>query len=71
MSTGKHYFIEQMDDHRYAVRAKGSTRASDILKTQAAAIRRVAELNPHDHPVVERVRSTSRGAKAKWRTSHA
>ncbi len=71
MATGKHYFVEQTADHRFAVRAKGSQRASDILNTQAAAIRRVAELNPHDHPGVERVRTTSTGTKAKWRTSRA
>jgi hypothetical protein len=41
MSTGKHYFVEQRDDGRYAVRAKGSRRASDILDTQHAAIDRV------------------------------
>jgi hypothetical protein len=69
MSTGKHYFVEQTDDGRYAVRAKGSTRASDILKTQGAAIERVAELNPHDHPDVERVRTTEKGGPDKWRSS--
>lgn len=41
MSTDKHYFIEQTDAGRYAVRAKGSERASDILDTQREAIGRV------------------------------
>jgi len=68
MSTGKHYFVEQMDDGRYAVRAKGSQRASDILDTQRAALNRVKELNPSDRPDVERVRITSAGHPDKWRS---
>jgi hypothetical protein len=50
MSTKKHYFVEQTDDLRYAVRAKGSKRATDILDTQREAIVRVDELNPNDPP---------------------
>lgn len=53
MSTGKHYFIEQTDDGRYAIRAKGSERASEILDTQRAAIDRVTQLNPNDRPDVD------------------
>jgi hypothetical protein len=68
MSTPKHYFVEQTDDGRYAVRAKGSQRASDILDTERAAIDRVHELNPNDHPDVERVRNTSGGHPDKWRS---
>ena len=67
MSTGKHYFVEQTDDGRFAVRAKGSQRASDILDTQRAALDRVSELNPNDHPDVERVRHTPGGGPDKWR----
>lgn len=67
MSTGKHYFVEQTDDGRYAVCAKGSQRASDILNTQRAALNRISELNPNDHPDVERVRHTSVGSPDKWR----
>lgn len=63
----KHYFVEQTDDLRYAVRARGSKRASDILNTQADAIDRVSELNPDDHPDVERVRNTGVGRRDKWR----
>ena len=69
MSTGKHYFVEQTDDGRYAVRAKGSKRASDILDTQRDAIGRVDELNPDDRPDVERVRNTTAGGRNKWRPS--
>jgi uncharacterized protein YdaT len=67
--TGKHYFIEQTEDQRYAVRAKGSSRASDILDTQRAAVERAKELNPNDRPDVERVRHTSGGNPDKWRSS--
>jgi uncharacterized protein YdaT len=69
MPTGKHYFVEQTEDGRYAVRAKGSQRASDIVNTQRAAIARVNELNPDDHPDVERVRDTAAGGRDQWRTS--
>lgn len=68
MSTGKHYFIEQTDEGRFAIRAKGSKRASDIVETQRAAINRVSELNPSDHPDVERVRHTAAGSPDKWRS---
>jgi uncharacterized protein YdaT len=67
MSTGKHYFVEQTDDGKYAVRAKGSKRASNILDTQRDAIARVNELNPDDRPDVERVRNTQAGSRDKWR----
>jgi uncharacterized protein YdaT len=69
MSTDKHYFVEQTDDGRYAVRAKGADRASDILDTQRAAINRAKELNPNDRPDVERVRNTDVGGRDKWRSS--
>jgi hypothetical protein len=68
MPTGKHYFVEQTDDHRYAVRGRGSRRASDILDTQKDAIDRVKELNPDDRPDVERVRNTNVGNRDKWRS---
>jgi hypothetical protein len=50
MPTGKHYFIEQTEDRRYAVRAKGTDRASGIFDTQRAAIDHAHELNLDDHP---------------------
>jgi hypothetical protein len=68
VSTGKHYFIEQTDDGRYAVRGKGSQRASDILDTQRQAIERAKELNPNDRSDVERVRNTKEGGRDKWRS---
>jgi len=69
MSTGKHYFVEQTDNGRYAVRAKGSKRVSAIVDTQRDAIDRVSELNPDDRPDVERVRNTAAGSRDKWRSS--
>jgi hypothetical protein len=34
MPTDEHYFIEQTDGGRFAVRVKGSARASAVLDTQ-------------------------------------
>jgi hypothetical protein len=67
MSTDKHYFIEQMKDGRYAIRPKGSERAAGTFDTQREAIERANQLNPDDHPDVERVRNTDVGGRDKWR----
>jgi hypothetical protein len=67
MSTEKHYFVEKNEDGMFAVRAKGSDRASALFPTQAEAITEVKRLNPDDHPDVERVRHTSGGGPDKWR----
>lgn len=67
--TGKHYYIEQNDDHKYAVRAMGSVRASSLHDTQAKAIAAAKHLNPSDHPNVERVRDTSAGRREHWRAA--
>lgn len=69
MPTNKHYYIEQKEDGRYSITPKGSDRAAEIVDTQREAIERVKELNPDDHPDVERVRDTSRGGRDKWRSS--
>jgi uncharacterized protein YdaT len=69
MSTRKHYFVEETEDHHYAVRARGSDRASAVVDTQREAIKRALELNPHDHPEVERVRNTQVGGRNRWRSS--
>ena len=69
MSTRKHYFVEETEDHRYAVRALRSDRASSVLDNQREAIERAIELNPNDHPDVERVRNTQVGNRHKWRSS--
>jgi hypothetical protein len=67
VSTEKHYFIEQTDDGRYAVRAKGQ-RASAIVNTQREAVELVKQLNPNDRPDVERVRNTKKGGRDQWRS---
>ena len=56
MSTGKHYFIEQNDDGKYTTAARGAARVSGVFNTQKEAIDYAKELNPEDHPDVERVR---------------
>lgn len=66
MSTGKHYFIERTEDG-YAVRAKGSERASAIVDTQREAIALAKEFNPEDHPDVSRVERTKAGKPDQWR----
>jgi hypothetical protein len=68
MSTGKHYFIEQTEDGRYAVRGKGSDRASGVFETQGEAIDHAHGLNPNDRPDIERVRNTDAGDRDKWRS---
>jgi hypothetical protein len=68
MSTRKHYFVEQMPDGRYALRAKGAQEASGIFPTQQDAIERIEELNQCDHPAVERVRNVSTGGRDQWRS---
>jgi Uncharacterized protein conserved in bacteria (DUF2188) len=66
MPTDEHYFIEQTNDGRFAVRAKGSERSA-ILDTQEEAIARAKESNPNDHPDEERVRNVESGGRDKWR----
>lgn len=63
----RHYFIERNEDGRYAVRTRGSERASAVLQTQAEAIERARQLSPNDRPNVERVRNTDAGGRDKWR----
>jgi hypothetical protein len=68
MATDKHYFIEQNDDGKFAVRAKGSQRASGLCKTQKQAEALAKKLNPGDKPNVERVRNTKSGHRDHWRS---
>ena len=67
--TKKHYYIEHRENGDYAVTARGASRASAIVENQREAIRLAERLNPHDHPDVERVRHTSRGTPARWRSA--
>jgi uncharacterized protein YdaT len=69
MSTGKHYFIERVEDG-FAVRAKGSKRASAIVDTQREAIDAAKEFNTDDHPDVSRVKHTKAGTPDQWRPAN-
>ncbi|HEY6767055.1 MAG TPA: DUF2188 domain-containing protein [Candidatus Sulfotelmatobacter sp.] len=68
MPTKKHYFIEENANGKFAVRAKGSTRASVLVETQGEAIRLAKQFNPEDHPDVERVQKREKGPD-KWRSA--
>ena len=68
MPTKKHYFIEQNQAGRFAVRAKESERASTVVDSQKEAIERAKEFNPEDKPDVERVRTSSQGRRDQWRS---
>jgi hypothetical protein len=61
------FYVERRSEGDYAVRRANSTRASDVLPTQAEAIERARELNPGHWPVVGRVRNTDYGKPDQWR----
>ncbi|OIR08882.1 hypothetical protein GALL_88760 [mine drainage metagenome] len=65
--SDKRLFVERRPEGDYAVRKSNSERASDVLPTQAEAIKRAKELNPGASPVVERVRNTPGGKPDQWR----
>lgn len=69
MPTGKHYFIEQDENGKFAVRAQDSDRASSLHSTQEEAIAEVRRLNPEDKPDVERVRNRESGGRDQWRAA--
>jgi len=60
-------FVEKREQGDYAVRKANSERASAVEPTQKAAIKRAKELNPKASPLVERVRTTDKGGRDKWR----
>jgi hypothetical protein len=68
MPTNEHYFIEQTNNGRYAVRAKSFTACKCGVNTQQEAIARVKELNRKDQPDVERFEIKS-GGRDQWRAS--
>jgi Uncharacterized protein conserved in bacteria (DUF2188) len=68
MTTDKHYVIEENDDGKFAVRAKGSQRASGLRNTQKQAEALVKKLSPDDKANVERVRNTTGGGRDQWRS---
>jgi hypothetical protein len=65
--TDKHYFVEKNTQGKFAVRAKGSLRASRLFDTQKEAEDYAKKLNPADKANVERVRKTQSGGPDKWR----
>jgi hypothetical protein len=65
--SDKKLFVEQRPEGDYAVRKANSERASDVLPTQAEAIKRAKELSPGASPLVERVRNTTGGKPDKLR----
>jgi hypothetical protein len=68
MTTDKHYFIEGNKVGKFAMRAKGSQRASGLRNTQKQAEALAKKLNPDDKPNVERVRNTKTGGRNQWRS---
>jgi uncharacterized protein YdaT len=65
--TDKQLFVEKRPEGDFAVRKSNSARASDVLPTQAEAIKRAKELSPGAAPLVERVRKTESGKPDQWR----
>lgn len=65
--SNKKVFVEQRAEGDYAVRRPNSERASDVLPTQAEAIKRAKELAQGGAPLVERVRNTAGGKPDQWR----
>lgn len=60
-------YVERRDEGDYAIRRPDSERASDVCDTQAEAIERARDMDPHAAIHVERVRDTIRGSRDKWR----
>lgn len=67
MATKNHYFVEENKAGKFAVRAKGSKRASRLLDTQKEAEAHAHNLNAKDKADVERVRNTKTGGRDQWR----
>ncbi|MGH6818961.1 MAG: DUF2188 domain-containing protein [Methylovirgula sp.] len=65
--TSPKLFVERRPEGDYAIKRRGSERASDVVLTQAKAINRARELNPGHAPLVERVRYTDNGKPDKCR----
>lgn len=60
-------FVERRPQGDYAIRRRGSEKASHVLPTQREAVDRAREISPNGTILVERVRETSRGNRDKWR----
>ena len=68
MTTDNHYFVELNDDGKYAVKTANAQRSSGVFDTQKEAIDFAKELNPNDHPDVERVRNLPGSRPGEWRS---
>ena len=67
-SVSGRFFIERREKQQdYVIRRPGSDRASGREDTQAEAIQRAREIDPEATVQVERVRTTGRGSRDKWR----
>jgi hypothetical protein len=60
-------FIERRPQGFYAVRRRGSERATQVFSTQKEAVEKARELRPNGMILIERVRDTARGSREKWR----
>ena len=60
-------FIERRPQGDYAVRRRGSERASRVFSTQREAVAGARELNPSGTIFIERVRDATGGSQDKWR----
>jgi hypothetical protein len=60
-------FIERRPQGDYVVRRTGAGKAIKVLPTQKEAVERAREVSPNGTILVERVRSSTRGALDKWR----
>lgn len=67
VTTNKHYFVERDEDKNYTVKTANAARASGVFGTQKEAIEFALELNPNDHPDVERVRHVEGSRPGEWR----
>jgi hypothetical protein len=65
---GRHLWLTRVTEGKFAVRAKGSKRASGLRNTRKQAEALVKKLNPNDKPNVERVRDTEAGLRDLWRS---
>lgn len=68
MATKKQYIVQPGKSDGFEVIARGATRASAVLATQAEAEERANELNPDNRPNVRRVRHTGVGRPGEFRS---
>jgi Uncharacterized protein conserved in bacteria (DUF2188) len=67
MPKEKPTYVEKRGPGQYAVLKEGAERASAILPTQAAAVKRAKELSPNHKPHIARVEHTTKGKPDQFR----